>query len=319
MKNIFYIIILISLSRQAFGQTNLVPNPSFEIYTICPPSVNTGSPDYVTYCTGWHSSLNTPDYFNSCSSSTLVGVPSNNFGNQSAYNGNAYCGFWTYFKSSLYREVITAQLISPLSIGQKYFVSLKVSLADKLSYSYCGVDKIGALFSTKLYNSTNPAPTNNLANVFTNTIITDSTSWTTINGSFVSDSTYNYINIGNFFNNANTNISVLHSVASISYYYLDDVRVSTDSTFVLSVVKENTNNKKFKIYPNPSSDILSVEFTDQTDLSEIRISNVFGQIIVTKLISKNDIVDLSGFADGVYNIQILSDKNVFCEKLIVRH
>jgi hypothetical protein len=39
----------------------------------------------------------TPDYFNQCATAAAAGVPSNNFGAQSAFNGVAYCGLIAFY------------------------------------------------------------------------------------------------------------------------------------------------------------------------------------------------------------------------------
>src|ERR1700758_2025386 len=101
------ILILTTCVTLATGQ-NLVSNGSFEIYTTCPPTANSNSPDYVAYSTGWQSSLNSPDYLNACSTPTTVGIPDNIFGTQSAFDGNAYCGIHPYIKGTFYREILTS-------------------------------------------------------------------------------------------------------------------------------------------------------------------------------------------------------------------
>jgi hypothetical protein len=52
---------------------NLVPNGSFEEYTICPDFSG-----YVQYATGWENlHTNSADYFNRCQTNLIVGVPFN--------------------------------------------------------------------------------------------------------------------------------------------------------------------------------------------------------------------------------------------------
>lgn len=207
------------------AQQNLVYNGSFEEYTVCPSS-NGG----VANCVGWFSAANSPDYFHVCASSIAFLVPNNSWGYQQPNSGNAYMGGATYFQDYAYREPIRGTLIEPLVIGTKYYVSFKVSLAEK--QSNCGSDKIGALFTNVQYtNISNPAPTVNYSHVYTNVTISDTSNWVTVTGSFIADSAYSYIMIGNFFDNSQTNTLILPSQLNsvYSYYYIDDVCVSTDS------------------------------------------------------------------------------------------
>ena len=92
------------------AQQNLVPNGSFEDYTICPTS-----PSQVYVAIGWNDPTNaSSDYYNSCATlMSLVGIPTNQFGRQFAYDGNAYLGFATYDISyKNYREYINIKLIN---------------------------------------------------------------------------------------------------------------------------------------------------------------------------------------------------------------
>ena len=150
MKKLLLISHISFLASPFCFSQNLVPNPSFEQYTSCPDN----------YCqihraSGWEAWGYSPDYFNSCGIYpwSPVSVPYNDIGFQFASTGNAYAGFFAYdsLNSSscgLCREYIGMQLVSPLVIGQKYYVNFKVSLADIANFA---VDKIGILFSTTSY------------------------------------------------------------------------------------------------------------------------------------------------------------------------
>src|SRR5438046_2948461 len=89
-------IIFIFSSKESFSQ-NLVPNPSFEDTVKCP--------DYISeldYAVGWHTLLNTPDYYNECNNTSkvnagMVGVPSSARGYQTAHTGVAFAGEVNYY------------------------------------------------------------------------------------------------------------------------------------------------------------------------------------------------------------------------------
>jgi len=115
--------------------------------------------------------------------------------------------------------------------------SLKVSLAG----FPCAINKIGVLFTNVFYGDTTviPAPVmNNFAHVYTSVIITNTTSWTAISGSFVSNSAYQYILVGNFFDDANTDTTILSGSVCASYYFIDDICVSTDSFTCVDITNE---------------------------------------------------------------------------------
>jgi len=236
MKNKFSLVLLflVCLCGNNKAQFNLVPNPSFETFTNCPTTLS-----MIGNATGWSSYRGSPDYYNACNtSSNSLGVPNNLAGYQNAQDGEAFAGLVAYSTGGLAREYMGAQLVQTLSIGQTYFVSFYVSLAEfnSLTAQYVPSNKIGVRFSTVPFEGSDPplpnetpAPINNFANVFTNTIISDTLVWTKIQGSFVADSAYKYIAIGNFFDDANTD-TIYRPNGVYSYFFIDNICVSTSST-----------------------------------------------------------------------------------------
>lgn len=223
------VLLSFSLFSSLIFAQNLVPNPSFETYSSCPNNYN-----QVSRATGWYPSANNnnptyhTEYCNSCGTSTFQ-VPSNTWGNQTAATGVAYMAEVSMAPSVQpnYRENIFAQLTSPLIIGNSYFVSMKVSHTDESQYA---TNNFGAKFSTL------PTfPINNICQVYSPTIITDKTNWTTISGCFIADSAYEYICLGNFFTDANTLVqqSCPSCQFSLYGYYVDDISVTSVSTNIL--------------------------------------------------------------------------------------
>lgn len=320
------ILFLFYLGVFSFGitkaQTNLVPNPSFETYTACP----VGS-DELYKCVSWTSYANSPDYMNTCASPGPMGIPFNWGGYQMAANGNAYSAFATYTGfNSLYREYLGALLTSSLNIGAKYFVSFKVCLSLNSSIqANCASDKMGVKFSSVPFNVFNPTPTNNLAKVFSNTIITDTVNWTRIFGSFVSDSAYKYIMIGNFFDKNNTDTLIMDSGTTCdgAYYYLDDVCVSTDSLFTLqyntSLNQLQKNESWLLYYPNPFHEVLFLKVNDQVKSPlNVKIYNINSEVVFESDGSRDHELklELNHLDNGIYFIKIVSEQKIITNKLI---
>jgi hypothetical protein len=300
-----YIFILIIVSTKLRGQ-NLVLNPSFETYTACPSGVN----DLTL--TNWKDTPNgTADYFNVCATSTQVGVPNNQVGSQVPSTGNAYCGFVTWGAGSNYREILYSQLLTPLSIGQKYFVSIKVSKSGNPLYNGTSTDKIGVKFTSTQF-SANPIPINNSAHVFSSVIITDTTNWTAIKGTFIADSNYQIINIGNFFDDANT-FTVQAFPTGNNYYYVDDICVSTDSStcFLISGISNpNSSSKDYKVYPNPTSNYSVIEFQNPNrENYTLTLYDNSGQIvrIINNVTTDKIRVDKNTLTSGLYFFQLNAD------------
>src|ERR1051326_2022930 len=266
LKKIFFLSLFfeVHFCFLSFSQTNLVPNPSFEDTIHCP-----NSPDEINYCSSWNSYRNSPDYFNFCSIGS-VSVPNNWGGFQNAASGHAYSAFATYGGySNTYREYIGAQLTSNLATGTRYFVSFKINLSLSNSIqANCATDKMGVAFSTVAHNTSNPMPIQNTAKVYSSAIISDTLNWIRIFGSFTSDSNYNFIAIGNFFDNSLTDTLIMDgdTLCRSSYYYIDDVCVSSDSLFCANYsftgIQEETYSCEIKLMPNPAHDFFTIQATD---------------------------------------------------------
>ncbi|MEJ7610756.1 MAG: T9SS type A sorting domain-containing protein [Ferruginibacter sp.] len=273
MKKSYYfypILILLTISSKGLqAQTNLVPNYSFETFSSCP-----NGEDQVQKATGWSKysqNISTPDYYNACAPSTGFGVPKNALCFQQAYgNGNAYMGVVTYASTIVnYREHIGIQLTQPLIIGQKYFISFNTVMAElNFNGSLVGMpsNNIGIRLSNIPYTPTSPAPIDNFVHLRSIDVINDSINWIHISGSIIANSAYQYLSIGNFFNDQNTD-TIHYSCGSCtnaaSYYLVDDICVSTDSATcnvgILPVLLRDFNvsvvDKKIKLYWHTEEEI----------------------------------------------------------------
>ena len=324
MNRLFYIIALLSLSRQFLGQTNLVTNPSFENYSMCPNDQGQAS-----LAVGWNAAGDTPDYFNTCSTTfTNFGVPINWGGYQVPASGNAYCGIGVY-ESKIYgeniREYVYSQLTTTLAIGTKYFVSFKTSATNSsIIWCYCAIKNMSALFTTTPFTMINPITTNYSSQINHNSIISDTLNWTKVIGSFVADSNYQYISLGNFKTDINTDTLILNGgTTCTSYYFLDDICVSTDSLFAFQYntvgLKTNYLDNNFSIYPNPTNGNILIKFSGYKNLKEIKLFDFFGHLLVTKSNITDNKIDLSGIAVGIYFIQINFDDKIYFDKIVVQN
>ena len=204
------------------GQTNLVPNPSFESYTSCP-----NSSGQIDKATPWYSlPSNNIEYYNSCSS--LYGVPSRMGGDyQRARTGNAYIGLWTINGiGNNYREYLQCSLSSGLQPNQCYFISFFVNLQNGVSLS---TNNIGALLSATS-NVSNSTPQ---VLLYSNPIVYDTLNWINVSGFYTAKGGESYLTIGNFKDDQSTLIRIDPTGNyEGAYYFIDDVSViEIDNTF----------------------------------------------------------------------------------------
>lgn len=309
-KKIFLTFYLLSLHFSFYSQSNLVPNPGFETYTVCPTTS-----DQINRAIGWSSYKESPDYFNNCSTGGL-GLPSNVAGYQNANSGVAYAGIVAYSSAGFAREIMGSQLTQTLVVGAKYYVSLNVSLAefDANTKQFIPCDKIGVKFSKVPFSTVTPTPINNVSHVYTNSIISDTLNWTTIKGVFFADSAYKYIMVGNFFDDANTD-TIYRASGVYSYFFVDDICVSTDSMTCYTSTGFNflEDKKNITVFPNPISSFVSIEWkTDSENI--LTLYNSIGENILKKSFTNFLEIDVSLFPNGIYFLSIKSKNDTRIKK-----
>lgn len=247
---------------------NLVPNPSFEIHDTCPAEIGFQGYSKPLYWEKWNQS---PEYFHSCAgglggADTLLGVPSNGFGYRYAWHGEAYVGMWAYDPWGEFREYIGCELLEPLEVGETYQLSFRTVAAIAGSYWWLShvCNNMGLLFTMEpniWTGLTGPLfALRNYAHLHSQAIVSDTTQWTLVSGSFVADSAYRYLVIGNFFSQALTDTMVLLQGPSLgAYYYVDGVCVTKgkdDCGFTTGIGEGILADPA--LFPNPVASLLTV-------------------------------------------------------------
>jgi hypothetical protein len=306
MKLCSLIILTLTFST-CFGQ-NLVPNPSFEIYDTCS--------GYINYVVGWSSYKMSPDYCNACATGTYS-VPSNYWGYQNARTGNAYTGLAT-FASNIPngREYIGVQLNQTLIIGQRYYGSFYISKVETHRWS-TSTNKIGMHLSTVPYSMANPEPVDNYAQFYTDSIITDTLNWVRISGSFIADSAYNYLSIGNFFVDSLTTYILDDTINSTNgYYRIDDVYLSdtSDSTEGITDIYEE---HIIKVIPNPFTNTLTFE-CDNENPSEIILYDIVGRKLIGQMFIATTTFNTAHLSKGIYLYEVRNQRRVIKNGKVVK-
>lgn len=237
-----FLFVVQSMHTKIHAQ-NLVKNPSFEEYELCPSDFGFLEKSVPS----WHQATEgSSDYFNACSSK--MSTEDNFIGLQSPFDGLGYAGLYAYAQKD-YREYVTAELKSPLKRGRKYVFSFQVSLAEESQF---GVNEFGILFSNKSldFQTKRNIPVNlstrkqnyNYTIVRNHKYFADKKGWTEATGVYIADGTEKFMTIGNFNNNKNTRLEKTEGILKkIAYYYIDLVSVealnshyTADEMYVLS-------------------------------------------------------------------------------------
>ena len=312
IRNILFFIFSLHFISGAVAQTNLVKNPSFEDTIKCPDVWGYVDP-YVKF---WHNpSGESPDYYNICAdNSTGCNVP-NALGFQYPKSGNAYCGLFASQLSSASaangREYIQGKLTQNLQAGKRYTVSFYVSLANFSTYS---INRIGAYLSDTLINDTTiyNLPFIPQINNPTNNQLNDTLNWMLISGDFIANGGEQFITIGNFYNDVQTDTSVIsNGSVTASYYYVDSVSVITYaetpapviSLFIPTII---SGDQQFTIKGLPAN-------------SELYLFNVLGQLVY-KRENYNSELNALEYSTGIYYYRLqTTDGNTYKGKLCIIH
>tara|TARA_B100000809_G_scaffold184866_1_gene182898 strand:- start:516 stop:3248 length:2733 start_codon:yes stop_codon:yes gene_type:complete len=206
----------------SFAQ-NLVPNPSFE-------DLGGTNPNHWSFDYPWTNDLAGWIYLGGHSGSADYYHANNYWGaydddDQTARTGDAYIGMVSHFGANGpgFREYVQVQLTSSLLAGQAYAVEAWVSLKE---YTKWGSDGFGFHVTNTAFtgsgNDQTLALTPTVDNA-TNNYMDDHTGWQLITGVFVATGGEQYLTIGNFRNDANTNYNINSGSGNYSYIFVDDV------------------------------------------------------------------------------------------------
>jgi len=317
---------------------NLVPNPSFEILDTCPTTegqlfhaIPWFSPTYNT--------INYPmsDFFNTCApqfpvgANVPVGVPFNCRGYEYPHTGNSYAGACVYSDYDETREYISVKLNYKLQPGLTYCLGYYVSLSNYDTTiqpnggSRFAIDCMGIYISDTIIhlNTWYAIPvTPQIINPPSN-FLSDTTNWMLVSGTYIAHGGEQYITIGNFKNDSNTqsynfgNIIPNHG----AYYYIDDVSVMdcSDTIGINEVVEKEEN---ISVYPNPAKDKLNVIATLPLNTSgEINIYDAIGNKVLTLPLTEGENnleVNMSNISAGVYFYKVIvENQTVKSDKLVI--
>jgi len=194
MRRALIAVVAIGSGLPAAGQ-ELIPNPSFELFTCCP----TGASE-LTCADFWTvPTLGSPDYLNACDTTDMVSVPLNVLGFQDAFDGVGYGAFFALSGVPVgYREYVQTPILDlGLEAGKTYRLSAQLSLAEDSSFA---TDRIGAYISTTAITAGDffVLPVTPQVETPAGTFLDDTVEWMELNDTFVAEGGEQFVTIGNF-------------------------------------------------------------------------------------------------------------------------
>lgn len=319
------ILITVSLacsSMKLYSQ-NLVINPGFEDTLQCPYFVS-----QIDFAVNWHTSVNTPDYYNSCNNSGpinpgMVGVPNSARGYQPARTGNAFAGVVIYWTAQTdYREIFYAQLQTPLASGVVYNVGMYTILnEDNAQWAIDG--GLGIYLSATPINPLTPfVYTPQVMNPPGN-VLNDTLNWAMISGTYTATGGEQYITIGSFTPDNALTIINRGGTYPFTSYAIEDVWVIADSLMGVNITKLLL---RVNVYPNPAGEerIIYVEHVNSTSstVSTViaEIKNLHGEIVFCNQLHLNSgaaELHLPEIKSGIYFLRISTGDESIVKKLVI--
>lgn len=320
-----YVLLLAGARCEAQG--NLVPNHSFEEADTCWPYSGFyyphEGPDH------WFSGGHSPDYFqgpNCAAYGSDISAPLNHLGFQYAQHGVAYTGVVTYQHPDPWREFLVVQLEVPLVEGETYFASFYANAAwggtAPFPIARLASSNVGMRFTMEpnQWEWNDPLPvTANYAQVHYAQILSDTAAWTLVSGSFVADSAYQYLMIGNHFSNALTDTVPFEPTISlpVAYTFIDNVCVSNapDGCPLWNSVGMQ-GEPAMVLYPNPAQTGLFVSGVPDGTWAQVR--DAVGRNVWQGSAEQGTWqLDVSAWARGNYVLRIKSGSLVRSFKFVL--
>lgn len=315
---------LLLISMPAGNAQNLVPNPSFEEHDTCPAW--TGFVSKPLYWDRWDQD---PEYFHACAgdlggADTLLDVPWNGFAWQLAQDGDAYIGMACFQMNDIH-ELVGASLLQPLEVGETYFVSYWVNLATEGSYweTRWACNNQGVLFTMDEHIwsgtvwSVPEFATRNYAHVNNPVVVTDTADWTLVSGTFVADSAYRYIVLGNFFSDALTDTIHLSTEPSwAAYYFYDAICVSPtpgECPMATAIADPGRWNAQVSVLAGQWLRVTGVEAGSRGEAYDAG-----GRRIAQWSLQPERLLDISGWSEGLYVLRVAGEgANAWSKKFVV--
>ena len=271
------------------GAQNLVPNWSFEEYTECPTNLS-----QLENAVAWQRIGGSPDLYSSCGISDTVNVPSSYQGYQEPHFGDGYAGVITYHCDI--REYIQVQLNSPLVSGVRAYVSMYVSPGGFASVGGISPRLMSSGIGLRMSVGPIPIPDDwiqydfNSALVHMTTLLQDTSGWTHLQAEFIPDSAYEYVQIGNFFEEDSTTAITISSKGGglYAYAFIDDICVSQTEgacSPVDAIEHGNSAQAAFGAWVDDEGNLLVNWGVGFTTPASMRVLDVTGRVLAEMVVS----------------------------------
>lgn len=243
----WYLILLLciglpsaSVAQALKDGDNIVPNPGFERFVAPPVGWSYRGSFFGQVVKYWFSPTTaSPDVYG-----PGVKVPQDwadkGFGKQAPHSGQSMAGLtlWGCTNGKPHcREYVSVQLAEPLVPGQGYHLEFWVTPLPRS----LRINRIGAFLSEERIERKTDEPLTFSPQFFAQDITQPKEgTWMKLSGQFVATNEAEYLTIGNFFSDEQTQTRAVHPESfNYAYYYIDDVLLKKIPPFQPVPIKPN--------------------------------------------------------------------------------
>ena len=202
-------------------------------------------------------------------------------------NSNAYIGM-VGFNYGAYREYISAHFPA-LMPGKRYRVSLFVSLADSSVHASAGLGVYFYKDAVPDYHTYSRIPVTPQVDYTSQGIIANDTEWVALTATFIADSAYDHIVIGNFHHDTDYLLDeagvmlqrdIQPGIKNTNYYLIDSVAVE-QAKEVAGVGGNIARTAYISVSPNPVKDKCTFTFGEAGEY-RLSVYNSVGATIFSR-------------------------------------
>ena len=118
------------------------------------------------------------------------------------------------------------------------------------------------------------------------------------------------------FNASAGSLTVIWAIGGSSQYSSGHSNRGWTSLSVSLGISEN-NLLNFEMYPNPVSDLLSIQLPTGTEKAEVSVFDYTGRLVSSKTISSNDTaIDVQKISKGIYMIRVAANNKIGVQRFI---